>query len=58
MREKKLNNIIQKYYLPYKKKNESIEDTIKRVDQKLIEDNFNYLADRDTFKPNTDNIKL
>ena len=53
-----MNNIIQKYYLPYKKKNESIEDTIKRVDQKLIEDNFNYLADRDIFKPNTDNIKL
>ena len=58
MREKKLNNIIQKYYLPYKKKNESIEDTIKRVDQNLIEDNFNYLTDRDTFKPDTDNIKL
>jgi hypothetical protein len=46
-----LNNIIQKYYLPHKRKNESIEDTIKRVDRNLIKESFNYLTDRDTFKP-------
>lgn len=46
-----MNSIIQKYYLPYKRKNESIEQTIKRVDQKLIQESFNYLTDRDTFKP-------
>lgn len=57
MREKKLNNKIQKYYLLRKRKNESIEDTIKRVDQKLIEENFNYLADRDIFKHDILNAK-
>jgi hypothetical protein len=45
-----LNNIIQKYYLPHKRKNESIEDTIKRVDKKFIEENLNYLVERDTFR--------
>jgi hypothetical protein len=57
MREKKLSNRVQKYYLLRKRKNESIEDAIKRIDQKLIEENFNYLTDRDTFKPEIYNVK-
>lgn len=41
------NNIIEKYYIPFKKKEETLDQTVKRIDDKIINDRFKYICNRD-----------
>ena len=41
------NNIIEKYYIPFKKKEETLDQTVKRIDNKIINDRFKYICNRD-----------
>ena len=40
-------NIEKTYYIKFQIKNEPLRETIDRVDNKLINDNFKWLCDRD-----------
>ena len=41
------NNIIEKYYIPFKKEEETLDQTVKRIDNKIINDRFKYICNRD-----------
>lgn len=41
------NNIIEKYYIPFKKEEETLDQTVKRIDDKIINDRFKYICNRD-----------
>ena len=38
----------EKYYGRFRKKDESIDETVKRVDQEVINNNFDWMCERDT----------
>lgn len=42
-----MSSVFEKYYLPYRLKDESKESLIRRLDNDYILSNFKYLADRD-----------
>ena len=41
------DNIINKYYKPHKLPNEDLKQTINRIDNEYIENNFNWRCNRD-----------
>ena len=41
--------ILKRYYYPRRRKDETIEQTISRVDNEIIEQRFKYLSSRDIF---------
>ena len=41
------NKIIDRYYKPFKKPEETLGQTIQRVDKKIVDDRFKYLCNRD-----------
>jgi hypothetical protein len=49
-----MNNVYEKYYLPFKKLNESTKDLIERIDKSIIEERFNHITYRD-IPPEMDN---
>lgn len=42
-----MSSVFEKYYLPYRLKDESKENLIRRLDNDYILSNFKYLSDRD-----------
>lgn len=42
-----MHNIIKEYYVKKQRENETLEETINRVDYEIQEANFKYLSDRD-----------
>lgn len=42
------SNFSKKYYSRFNRKHESIDETVKRVDQEVINNNFEWLCERDT----------
>jgi hypothetical protein len=47
MEIKLFTKIEKAYYAQFQRKNETILDTITRVDNKIIDDNFKWVCDRD-----------
>jgi len=45
----KNNKIVEQYYLPYKKSNETLGQVIKRVDDEICDDRFKHICNRDIF---------
>lgn len=45
----KNENIVERYYLPYRKSGESIGQVIKRVDNEISEARFKHICNRDIF---------
>lgn len=43
------NNILKRYYSPFKKKDETLTQTIQRVDSEIIDQRFKHLCNRDIF---------
>ena len=41
------NKIIERYYKPFKKPEETLGQTIQRVDEQIVEQRFKYLCNRD-----------
>ena len=42
------SNFSEKYYGKFRRKGESIDETVKRVDQEVINNNFVWMCERDT----------
>ena len=47
MEARLFSNIEKTYYVKFQKKNETLRDAINRIDNKLIDDNFKWVCDRD-----------
>lgn len=43
----RVKHIYEKYYLPYRKEEETENELVSRIDKKIIEDRFNYIMNRD-----------
>tara|TARA_R110002074_G_scaffold272495_2_gene444163 strand:- start:10 stop:192 length:183 start_codon:yes stop_codon:yes gene_type:complete len=41
------NQIIEKYYVPFKKEEETLKQTIHRVDNLIAEERFKHICNRD-----------
>ena len=41
------NQIIEKYYVPFKKEEETLKQTIHRVDNLIAEEGFKHICNRD-----------
>ena len=41
------NKIIERYYKPFKKPEETLGQTIQRVDKQIVDQRFKYLCNRD-----------
>lgn len=44
-----MKEVLKKYYLPHRESKESEKDLVERIDKKIIEDQFNYISNRDIF---------
>ena len=47
MEARLFSNIEKTYYVKFQKKDETLREAINRIDNKLIDDNFKWVCDRD-----------